>query len=188
MSGIFWHSLKVTANSPFPRSTTGWGSGQKTRMNISGGIWSLKAHWSSSCYKRLIFQDAYPDDSFLRADFVRAACLGDFKLISSSSPEPLTVEQYGSRVWSVVTELTYQVYSVKNIDLIVKIMVECFSNPALEGYKLDGSRELRPILQRMISLLAWKQELERHRSFNSINILVDQPLKNAWISFKYLSF
>ncbi len=49
-------------------------------------------------YERLVFQAAYLDDKLLRADFVRAACLGDFVKMSSSSPELLTVEQYGFRV------------------------------------------------------------------------------------------
>ena len=43
-------------------------------------------------YERLVFRSDYPDDYFLRTDFVGAASLGDFKKRFSSSPELLTVD------------------------------------------------------------------------------------------------
>ena len=82
-------------------------------------------------YERLVFQSDYPDGYFLQADFVGAASLGDLKKTRSSSPELLIVDQYRSRVRSIVMELIYQVYPVKDVDSFVKAIVECFSDPAL---------------------------------------------------------
>ncbi len=42
----------------------------------------------------------------------------------------------------IVIELTNQMYPVKDIDSFVEAMVECFSDPAPWGYKLEGNLEL----------------------------------------------
>ena len=41
-------------------------------------------------------------------------------------------------------ELTNQLYLVKYVDSFVEAIVECFSDPAPWGYKLEGIPELRP--------------------------------------------
>ncbi|KAL9591830.1 MAG: hypothetical protein Q9179_007330 [Wetmoreana sp. 5 TL-2023] len=100
-------------------------------------------------YERLVFRSDYPDDYFLRTDFVAAASLGDFKKRFSSSAELLTVDQYRSRVRSIVMKLTYQC-PVKDVDSFVEAMVEWFSDPASWGYKLNRDPKLRPMFQRII--------------------------------------
>ena len=41
-------------------------------------------------------------------------------------------------------ELTNQMYPVKDVDSFVEALIECFSDPAPWGYKLEGNPELRP--------------------------------------------
>ena len=43
-------------------------------------------------YERLVYRSDYPDDYFLRSEFIGAASLGDFKKRFSSSLEPLIVD------------------------------------------------------------------------------------------------
>ncbi|KAL8855546.1 MAG: hypothetical protein Q9178_007815 [Gyalolechia marmorata] len=93
-------------------------------------------------YERLVFRSDCPDDYFLRTDFVAAASLGDFKKRFSSPAELLTVDQYRSRVRSIVMKLTYQC-PVKDVDLFLEAMVEWFSDPASWGYELNGDPNLR---------------------------------------------
>lgn len=106
----------------------------------------------SALVKFLVFRSDNPNDYFLRTDFGGAASLGDFRKRFSSSPKLLTVDQYRSCVRSIVMEFTYPVYPVKDVDSFVKAIVECFLDPTLWGYKLDGNPELRPMFQKMITL------------------------------------
>lgn len=101
-------------------------------------------------YERLVYRSDYPDDYFLRSEFIGASSLGDLKRFSSS-PELLTVDQYRSRVWSIVVELTNQMYPVKAVNSFVEAMVERFLDPAPWGYELEGNLELRSIPQRMVA-------------------------------------
>jgi len=48
-------------------------------------------------------------------------------------------------------EFTDQVDPVDDVDLFVEAIVECFSDPAPWGYKIEGNPELRPTIRRMIT-------------------------------------
>ena len=103
-------------------------------------------------YERLVFRFEFPNDYFLRLEFVTSVSLGDFKKRFTSSPEYLTAEQYHSRVWSIVIELIDQMNPVKDIESFVEAVLRCFSNSSKWGYRLKRkSEDLMPKIRRMIA-------------------------------------